>query len=129
MGNASGNKNNWPSFPRFFVYLSGNVEVRKRVLGFSRPVNVDSVCLFNVFTMFNDKFVNLVECRVNGGFSFVFVQLFVGGSIEEMVVKDAFEIRLILQDAGPKVFIRGEDDKLFFITKLLKEVKMVSRDI
>ena len=75
------------------------------------------VCSFDVFTMVDDKFVNLVERRVDSGFSFVFVQLFVGGSIKEMVIKDAFDIRLILQDAGPKIFIRGEDDKLFFIRK------------
>ena len=111
------------------MYFSSDVEVCKRVLGFSRPVDVDSVCSFDVFTMVDDKFVNLVERRVNSGFSFVFVQLFVGGSIKEMVVQNAFDIHLILQDAGPKVFIQGEDDKLFIITKLLKEVQMVSRDI
>jgi hypothetical protein len=53
--------------------------------------------------MVNEEIIDLIKIIIEGCFGFIFLELQVGSSF-------------VLQDTGPKVFVRGENGKQFVIT-------------
>jgi hypothetical protein len=93
MGSTAGNGYDGPGFPRGFMNLCGDIKIGKGIVYLSGSINVDAIFL-------GDE-ANLID----GGCSFIRLQLLVCIGIEEVIGEDVFDVLFIFDDAWPKVFI------------------------
>jgi hypothetical protein len=67
--------------------------------------------------VFDEEVVDVRVGCVDFDLGGVFVKLFVGARVTEMIEENTFDVLFVFDDTGTEVFIGREDDEFFVISK------------
>jgi hypothetical protein len=106
MGKAAGNRDeDRAGFPGVLVDLRCDIKVGKGIINFDQAVEEGEVISGQYVTENFKKGADDLVGFINGDFGGVFIELFVGFSITEVVFKHPANVFLVLNDAWAKVFV------------------------